>query len=113
MKYYKNIDTGVVWSEEEIREAYNQQENPFEPYDEYLEDMLKQGRERIGGLVEIDTANSYWYAVMQDNNDNDWGTGSYSLEEAKDMLEWYGWTEGYIAVIDNSTGNPVCVEEIR
>jgi hypothetical protein len=52
-----------------------------------------------------------WYAVMKDENDDDWGTGSYNLDEAREMLDRY--PEGYIAVIDESTDNPVCVEEIR
>lgn len=52
-----------------------------------------------------------WYAVMKDENDDDWGTGSYNLDEAREMLARY--PEGYIAVIDESTDNPVCVEEIR
>lgn len=52
----------------------------------------------------------YWYAVMQDNEDNDWGYGSYDLAEAQGMVAKY--PEGYIAVIDES-GDPICVEEIR
>lgn len=55
-----------------------------------------------------------WYAVMIDNEDNDWGTGSYDLDEAKAMvkrnLDIY--PNGYIAVIDNSS-DPVCVDEIH
>lgn len=55
--------------------------------------------------------NELWYAVMMNNEDDDWGTGSYDLAEAKEMVKEY--EEGYIAVIDNSTSNPVCVDEIR
>jgi len=48
-----------------------------------------------------------WYAVMRDNDDADWGYGSYDFEEAKQMLDDI---EGeYIAVIEDD----VCVEEIR
>lgn len=54
---------------------------------------------------------NYWYAVMMDNDDNDWGTGSYNLSEAKEMVRKY--PEGYIAVIDEGNGDPVCVDEIR
>lgn len=61
-----------------------------------------------------------WYAVMTDREDNDWGIGSYELSEATKMCkdinnenERNGFgREGYIAVIDNSTDNPVCVEEL-
>ena len=52
-----------------------------------------------------------WYAVMRDDEDNDWGTGSYNLEEAKEMVKAY--PEGYIAVIDEGDGDPICVDEIR
>lgn len=54
--------------------------------------------------------NTYWYAVMQDNDDNDWGYGSYDLEKAKEMVAKY--PEGYIAVIAEGA-DPICVDEIR
>lgn len=57
----------------------------------------------------------YWYAVMTDNDDNDWGTGSFDLDEAKEMVSRYkgnGYHDAYIAVIDDGP-DPVCVEEIR
>lgn len=56
-----------------------------------------------------------WYAVMKDNEDNDWGTGSHDLSEAVDMVRKYranGYTDAYIAVIDEEN-DPVCVEEIH
>lgn len=67
-------------------------------------------------MMEESTMNKLWYAVMTDNDDNDWGIGSYSIDEAKQMvldnLDIY--PDGYIAVIDNSNpDNPVCVNEIR
>lgn len=54
--------------------------------------------------------NKYWYAVMTDNEDNDWGYGSFDLDEAIAMVAKY--PEGYIAVIDDGD-DPVCVREIR
>lgn len=58
-----------------------------------------------------------WYAVMMDREDNDWGDGSFDLDEAKAMAREY--EEGYIAVIDanydengNATTDGLCVEEI-
>ena len=60
-------------------------------------------------------ANNYWYAVLTDNEDNDWGTGSYDLTEAEEMVARYkamGYVDAYIAVIDEG-GDPICVEEIR
>ena len=48
-----------------------------------------------------------WYSAYIDRDDNDWGTGSFDLGEAKKMALNYG-PEAYIAVIEND----VCVEEI-
>lgn len=65
--------------------------------------------------VILDIANR-WYAVMQDNEDDDWSEGSHILTTAERMVDEYkqsGFEEAYIAVIDTHTGNAVCVEEIR
>ena len=50
-----------------------------------------------------------WYAVEKDREDNDWGYGSYDLEEAKEMLK--NFPNGLIAVIEEGD-DPICVEEI-
>lgn len=59
----------------------------------------------------------YWYAVMIDRDDCDWGTGSFYMETAKEMATHYD--NGFIAVIDggydengNATTDPICVDEI-
>lgn len=39
-----------------------------------------------------------WYAVEHDAEDNDWGTGSFDLNEAKKMAKDYG-SDARIAVI--------------
>lgn len=54
--------------------------------------------------------NKFWYAVMRYRDDDDWGTGSYDLDEAKEMCRKY--PEGYIAVIKEGV-DPICVEEIE
>ena len=56
--------------------------------------------------------NKLWYAVMRDRSDDDWGTGSYDLQEAKKMAIELG-AEAYIAVIEGSEHDNVCVEEIE
>ncbi|WP_303025432.1 hypothetical protein [Anaerotignum lactatifermentans] len=53
-----------------------------------------------------------WYAVMKDNDDTDWGFGSFDLDEAMDMVKPYIVDGGYIAVIDEGA-DPVCIDEIR
>jgi len=54
-----------------------------------------------------------WYAVMKDQNDDDWGTGSYNLAEAKAMARKY--PEGYIAVIEIGIDeyHTCCIDEIH
>jgi len=104
MKQYRNLDTGEIWTEDEIKKIYESEYNLREAYStfaEYMNYLLNQG-----GIVE-----AYWYAVMRDCDDQDWGYGSYVLDEAKEMCEKY--PEGYIAVIDNNTDNPVCIEEMH
>lgn len=62
-------------------------------------------------VTEVSIDFAQWYAVLADGEDDDWGTGSYSEEEAKRMAEEIG-PEAYIAVIEEGN-DPVCVEEIR
>lgn len=62
MKKYRNLDTGEIWTEEEIKESFNQFRDEmiddgkpkYSSYEEYLEEMLSQGRQRIGGLEEVE-----------------------------------------------------------
>lgn len=65
--------------------------------------------------VVSDESRKIWYAVLEDNEDNDWGYGSHDLDEAKKMVEAFktmGYNKAYIAVIDE-TADPICIEEIR
>lgn len=52
----------------------------------------------------------YWYAVQKDENDSDWGTGSYNYDEAVTMAKQEGCS--IIAVIEEGN-DPICVEVIR
>lgn len=49
-----------------------------------------------------------WYAYQTDADDNDWGTGTYSPEEARDWLD--NNPTGRIAVIEEGP-DPICVSE--
>lgn len=53
-----------------------------------------------------------WYAVMKDTNDDDWGFGSYDLNEAKEMLKQQDWTDGYILAIDDDAKVALEVVEV-
>jgi hypothetical protein len=60
-----------------------------------------------------------WYAVMRDNEDTDWGTGSTRLREAAKMVRKMrreGDEEAFIAVIDITSDDmnaQICIDEIR
>lgn len=55
--------------------------------------------------------NKTWYAVMMNENDNDWGLGSYNREEAIEKVKRDFQEKGWIAVIeevkDEETGEIV------
>lgn len=116
MKNYKDLVTGEFWSEEELRKLFEQFRDDDAIYDEfdefvgyrhesfedYLDEMIVLGRHRQGGLAQI------WYAIQKTSED-EWGYGSYDLDEAKEMLREQGY--GQIAVIDES--DAYCIEEIR
>lgn len=65
----------------------------------------------------------YWHAFMRDKRDDDWGTGSFDEQEARDWMEAQhasGNTEAYIAIIDgdydedgNPTTDPIAVDVIE
>lgn len=57
MKTYRDFDTNNEWTEEEVKELYEQMwelHEVFPTYEEYLEYQLHLGRQKIGGLVEED-----------------------------------------------------------
>lgn len=58
-----------------------------------------------------------WYAILRDEEDNDWGSGSFIKDEAISMAKAQNFKQ--IAVIDadyndkgNGTTNPLCIEII-
>lgn len=59
--------------------------------------------------------NKIWYALMKDRDDTDWGTGTRNREEAIETVKSWRkdvYPEAYIAVIDESGNEPMCIEEI-
>lgn len=53
-----------------------------------------------------------WYAVMENREDNDWGYGSYDLNEAIEMLKEQGWEDGYILEVNDETKTAIREIEI-
>lgn len=84
--------------DQKLREAYYvlESQNPDEDAEDHFDGDIIWGA-------------SIWYAVLKDEQDDDWGTGSFDRAEAIKMMQEY--EDGMIAVIDLH-GN-VCVEEIR
>ena len=56
MKKYRDIDSGEIWTEEEVRKQFElfKDEMPYESFDEYMDDMLSKGRQRITGFEEVE-----------------------------------------------------------
>lgn len=57
MKTYRSFDTNEIWTEEEIMEEYEGIPELIEQYpnfSEYLEHLLDLGRQRVGGIVEVE-----------------------------------------------------------
>ena len=58
MKTYKNLDTNKIWTLEEVKEAYEQFKYEISDgsvdFEEYLDNLLAQGRAGTGGLVEVE-----------------------------------------------------------
>ena len=64
-------------------------------------------------LDQVDFDDGLWYAVQKDRTDG-WDKGSRDLDEAIEMAQEQReeHPDTLIAVIDDSTSNPVCINEI-
>ena len=53
---YIDFNTGEILTLQELNEEYRMysHEMEYRSFDDYFEDMLSLGRQRIGGLVEVD-----------------------------------------------------------
>lgn len=61
MKRYRSLDTGEIWTEDEIRDEYesifsNDSEfaEKYPTFEDNMEHMLDLGRQRAGGIEEVD-----------------------------------------------------------
>lgn len=107
-KLYMNFDTGVVWTEDEVRQMYEQfRSEDFDSFEDYLDQMLDLGKQCEGGLVLVERE---WYAVLYDPSDA-WDYGSYDFDEAVSMAN--ADEADIIAVIDDHTDDPICIKELH
>lgn len=53
---YMNLDTGETYTLEEVKKLYEDFQNEMEhdSFEEFLDTMLEMGREKTGGLIEIE-----------------------------------------------------------
>lgn len=116
LRFFQTEEEAVKYAEDQ---AYISERDGREIKKLYVslvdEDRIEENGWDDDEEVILDIANR-WYAVMQDNEDDDWSEGSHILFKAEGMVEEYkksGFEEAYIAVIDTHTGNAVCIEEIR
>ena len=90
-----------------IRDEFFLTEEEADATAEILFELEKSDRKSEGEKM----SDRKWYAVMRDREDDDWGYGSYDIDEAKRMCLDQESPEAYIAVIEEGE-NPVCVDEI-
>lgn len=75
---------------------------------DWMNFYLPNSKEILGDYEKT----TYWYAVMIDDDDDDWGYGSHDLKEAKQMVKELESDTAYIAVIDEAD-YPDCIAEIH
>lgn len=54
---YMDFDSGELWTLDEIKDIYYANDEDFQVYasfDDYLNYLLLLGKQRIGGLIEVD-----------------------------------------------------------
>lgn len=69
-------------------------------------------KEALHEELKSDGFKHLWYAVLRDREDNDYGYGSFDLDEAERMCRDMESDEAYIAVVDADDGD-FCLDEIR
>lgn len=120
-KMYMCFDTGFFWTEEEIREGYDGDydlQNDYPTFEEFFEHLLDLGKQKIGGLVEVD----HLYIVC-DEGRNGWGDIFISefldkddaIEEAE--YQWYHLTDAEkkqrkIYVIESKNPDPDAADHL-
>ena len=66
-------------------------------------------------MLDYEEEPEYFFAVLMDEEDDDWGTGSSDSEAAVKMAQEfreYGHPDAYVAVIEIGP-DPICVREIH
>ena len=107
--YGASEDYGYYWLKDEIMRQAKEQGISTDQLKFFYDDSAKL--ENDAKCTPDDNPN-YWYAVMVSQDDN-WSYGSYNYSEALRMRSRSCSADAYIAVIDNRSSNPICVDEIH
>ena len=113
---YRNIDTNEIFTKKEVEDRYiwleDELDGKYEDFDEYLDDLLAQGRAGTGGLVEVPQYTVHWVAGDRDG-DTLYETDDYNeattkaWELAKEHEDEFDPVCGGIGIVDNETGEEV------
>ena len=113
---YRNFDTGELFTKKEVEDLYlwfeDELEGKYEDFDEYLDDLLAQGRAGTGGLVEVPQYTVVWVAGDKDGETlyetDDWHEATVAAERLSDEHEdEFDPVCGGIGIIDNTTGKEI------
>ena len=111
---YKDFDTGEYFTKEELEKAYDQLEDEmeYEDFDEYLDSMLGQGRQKTGGLIEEDRYEVFWVGGERDGEtlfeaDNEADAINKALELSQEHEDEFDPQFGGIAIVDRLTNREV------
>jgi hypothetical protein len=113
---YRNFDTKELFTKKEVEDLYlwleDELEGKYEDFDEYLDDLLAQGRAGTGGLVEVPQYTVHWVAGDRDG-ETLYETDDYNeaINKARELeAENEGEFDpvcGGIGIVDNETDEDV------
>lgn len=111
---YRDFDTGEYFTKEEIKTTYEQfdGETEWNSFDDYLEQELRIGREKIGGLIEAERYEVFWVGGDRDGEtlfeaDNEADAINKALELSQEHEDEFDPAYGGIAIVDRLTNREV------
>lgn len=98
---YKDLNSGIIYTEKEVREAYEMyaEEMVYESFEDYMSQMLAEGQQKIGGYIDLTDAVKTLY------NHIDMDTDSIQADMDHDYLTQNEGRNGreYLWYMDNET----------
>ena len=101
---FESQEEAISWAEEMWNHKTTEEMDKCEYYVLESANPNEESEDHFDGdIVWMPT----WYAVLMDEEDNDWGTGSHDKGTARDIAIWMG--AKYVATIADGR-DPICVE---